>query len=128
VTPSALERALVQAAELFRAGRFFETHEVLEDAWRMLTGERRVFVQGLIQVAAGFHHLARRKPKSAVTLFARGRAKLVAASSDSCGVDAPLLLGDLGAWEAAAAAGRWDDALALQRFVVRLPDGRRFGC
>jgi predicted metal-dependent hydrolase len=125
VTAPALERALVDAASLFGAGRFFEVHEVLEDVWRTLAGDPRSFVQGLIQIAVGFHHLSRGKPKSAATLFARGRAKLATRSSPAYGLDVDALLRDLRPWEAAAAGGQWDDALPLPRFVVRVPVGRK---
>ena len=123
-----LEQALVDAARLFRERRFYEVHEVLEDVWRTLAGERRVLVQGLIQIAVGFHHLSRGKPASAVRLFARGRTKLVAHAAQVSGVDVDALLADLESWEAAAAAGEaWDEGRALPRFVVRLPDGGRVG-
>lgn len=122
-----LERALVEAALLFRAGLFFEVHEVLEEAWRTLVGERRVFVQGLIQVAVGFHHLAHDNPRGAAALFAAGRTKLSAGPSEANGVDVGALLAGLRVWEGAAAAGAWDDAVELPPFVVRLADGRRFG-
>jgi predicted metal-dependent hydrolase len=127
VTPTPLERALVEAARLFRARRFYEVHEVLEDVWRTLAGDRRLFVQGLIQIAVGFHHLHRGKPKSAAALFARGRAKLVAREAADCGVDVAALLADLEPWQAAAAAGdAWDDRRPLPRFALRLSDGGRF--
>jgi len=128
VTAAALDRALVEAARLFRARRFYEVHEVLEDVWRTLTGDRRVFVQGLIQIAAGFHHLARGKPRSAATLFARGRAKLSAHAAETCGLDVTALLTDLRPWEAAAAAGDvWDESRALPRFLVRAAGGGDVG-
>jgi predicted metal-dependent hydrolase len=127
VSATALERALVEAAALFGARRFYEVHEVLEEVWRTLSGNRRVVVQGLIQVAVGFHHLTRGKPKSAAALFARGRAKLEAHRSESHGVDVDALLADLRPWEAAAAAGATCDALALPRFLVRLPASGRVG-
>lgn len=122
-----LERALVQAALLFRAELFFEVHEVLEVVWRTLAGGRRIFVQGLIQVAVGFHHLAHDNPSGAAALFAAGRAKLTAQPSERNDVDVDALLAGLRAWESAAAAGAWDDAAELPAFVVRLSDGRRFG-
>lgn len=122
-----LERALVQAALLFRSGLFFEVHEVLEEVWRTLAGGRRILVQGLIQMAVGFHHLAHDNPHGAATLFAAGRAKLTAQRSEPNGVDVDGLLAGLRAWERAAAAGVWDGAAELPAFVVRLSDGRRFG-
>ncbi len=63
---------------LFDAGRFFDAHEVWEDAWRVATDpDERLFFQGLIQVAAAFHKLlVMQSPPSAVRLAERGLAKL----------------------------------------------------
>ena len=38
--------------EEFRAGRFFEAHEEWDVLWKDSTGDDRVFLQGLIQLAA----------------------------------------------------------------------------
>lgn len=45
--------------ELYRAGEFFECHEVLEELWTPMRGPRRLFLQGLIHFAVAFHHLER---------------------------------------------------------------------
>ncbi len=46
------------AIQLFNEQKFFECHEVLEDLWQPLpAGAEKTFLQGLIQVAVGFHHL-----------------------------------------------------------------------
>ncbi|MFN4073204.1 MAG: DUF309 domain-containing protein [Thermus sp.] len=47
--------ALGEAWHLFQEGRFFEAHEVLEEAWREAQGEKRRFLQGLILLAAALH-------------------------------------------------------------------------
>lgn len=49
------EAALDEAVVLFNAGRYWESHEVLEAAWRSAEGDVRLFLQGLIQAAAAFH-------------------------------------------------------------------------
>jgi len=41
--------------ELFNRGRFFEAHEEWEKLWLHAHGPRRLFLQGLIQIAAGCH-------------------------------------------------------------------------
>src|SRR6266849_1658580 len=43
---------------LFNSGRFFDAHEVLEDAWREAPrqGQLRQNLQGLVQLAVAFHH------------------------------------------------------------------------
>lgn len=75
-----LAGALLRGARLFNAGEFFAAHEAWEDRWREASDptERRL-LQGLVQVAAGFHKLvAQGKPDSAGRLLARGLAKLEA--------------------------------------------------
>jgi hypothetical protein len=45
--------------ELFNRGEFFESHEALVAVWLETSGEDRIFLQGLIQVAVSFYHLRR---------------------------------------------------------------------
>jgi predicted metal-dependent hydrolase len=67
----------------FNGGRFFEAHELWEAVWLDLEGDHRTFVQGLIQIAAGLHHLQRGRSRPAARLIARGVEKL------SRGIPAP---------------------------------------
>ena len=53
-----LAATLEDAAELFDAGLHFEVHEILEPYWAAADGETREALQGLIQAAVGFQHLA----------------------------------------------------------------------
>jgi predicted metal-dependent hydrolase len=52
---AATREALGRGRRLFNAGQFFEAHEVWEEAWLREEGETRQLLQGLIQVAAGYH-------------------------------------------------------------------------
>jgi FMN phosphatase YigB (HAD superfamily) len=45
--------------EEFRRERFFEAHEAWEALWKTSAGRDKVFLQGLIQLAAGLVHLQR---------------------------------------------------------------------
>lgn len=74
-----LESALAQAALCLGAGLYFEAHEILEHVWiHMPPGIRRRCVQGLIQVAVGFHHAERGSLMGAVNQLAKGLQKLEA--------------------------------------------------
>jgi len=53
-----LPTALVSAALLFHAHLYFEVHELLVPYWLRADGSDRAALQGLIQVAVGFAHLA----------------------------------------------------------------------
>ena len=75
---NAVERAIVHAVALWNEGLFFEVHEVLEAVWQRESGDRRQALQGLIQVAVAWHHLAHGNPRGARTLLREGRARLAA--------------------------------------------------
>lgn len=60
----------------FNAAEYFESHEVLEDLWLEDTSSDRLFLQGLIQLAAAIHHLRNRNWTGAGKLLALGTAKL----------------------------------------------------
>jgi hypothetical protein len=72
----AADPRFARGLEEFRAGRFFEAHEEWERLWNDSSGDDRVFVQALIQLAAGCVHLTRGNRAPAGRLFALARAKL----------------------------------------------------
>jgi hypothetical protein len=71
-----LPLALAQSAILFDAGLYFEVHERLEPLWLHASGIEREALQGLIQVAVGFHHLGNGNLAGARALLQDGAAKL----------------------------------------------------
>jgi hypothetical protein len=71
-----LGTALDAAATLFDAGLYYEVHEWLEPYWLRADGVTRVALQGLIQVAVGFEHLASGNVSGARKLLAEGCARL----------------------------------------------------
>ncbi len=60
----------------FNRGDYFQAHELWEDVWDGLEGAERIFVQGLIQIAAGLHHLQQGRRSPAASLLRKGLAKL----------------------------------------------------
>jgi hypothetical protein len=117
---------LDRGIDLFNEEKFFEAHEVWEDAWRIEKGEPAYFLHGLIQVAAGFVKLQRGEPKGAASLLAKGSAKLEPFLPGRYGVDLADLLDSVGRWRQEAsemlASGttRFDPA-ALPRLAPRRP-------
>jgi hypothetical protein len=91
----AVTRAVTHGAALWNERLFFEVHEVLEAVWQRETGDRRQALQGLIQVAVAYHHLAHGNPRGARTLLREGRARLSAAPPGTLPlVDVARLLAD----------------------------------
>jgi hypothetical protein len=72
-----LEVALVAAALLFHAHLYFEVHELLEPYWLRAEGGDREALQGLIQVAVGFQHLANGNVSGARALLHDGCGRIL---------------------------------------------------
>ncbi len=68
--------ALHHAAEQFNSKQFWECHETLEAVWLTAPEPDKTFLQGLIQVAAGCHHVKNKNIKGAQALLKRGLEKL----------------------------------------------------
>ena len=77
-------RLLGDGRAAFDRGDYFAAHELWEEVWREAEGPERRWLQGLIQVAAGLHQLARSRPAPAARLVTRALVKLA---------DAPELVG-----------------------------------
>jgi hypothetical protein len=71
-----LRQVLRAAASLFDAGLYFEVHEVLEPHWVTASGETREALQGLIQIAVAWQHLANTNVAGARSLFVEGSTRL----------------------------------------------------
>jgi predicted metal-dependent hydrolase len=71
-----LGQALQAAGLLFDAGLHFEVHEVLEPHWMSARGEAREVLQGLIQVAVAYQHLANGNHAGARSLLVEGSGRL----------------------------------------------------
>jgi predicted metal-dependent hydrolase len=71
-----LAQALQAAATLFDAGLYFEVHEVLEPHWTEASGPTRQALQGLIQIAVGWQHLANGNLMGARSLLIEGSERL----------------------------------------------------
>jgi hypothetical protein len=116
----AVERALVEAAALWEEGLFFEVHEVLEAVWQREAGDRRQALQGLIQVAVAWHHLAHGNPRGARTLLREGRARLAAAPAGILpSVDTGALLADTALAEATLDSAGEPPALTPPHLILR---------
>jgi predicted metal-dependent hydrolase len=79
--------SLARGVELFNAGRFWEAHEAWEELWLKESGDEKQFLQGLIQLAAAYHHVQRGTFPGAVRLFEAALRRLAPFAPDHDGVD-----------------------------------------
>ncbi len=92
--------------ELFNQGLYYEAHEVWEGLWLELEDEPRLFVQGLIQLAAAYHKATvQMQAGGCVKLHSSALEKLARAPQDFMGIaTGPLLAA---ARRTEAEAKRW---------------------
>jgi len=81
-----------EGVRLFNEEYFFEAHEVLEDVWHLERGEPRLFLQGLIQVCAAYHHFQNGNLVGAMALLDRGAEKMRRYPPQYLGFDARKLI------------------------------------
>lgn len=77
-TPDPEAAILRLAVDQFNRGEYFACHETLERLWLPARPPERGTYQGLIQIAAGLHQLARGNHRGAVALLRRGAGRLQA--------------------------------------------------
>ncbi len=92
--------AFDEGIHLFNTQKFFEAHEALEAVWLKAQGREKIFLHGLIQVAAAFHHHTRQNPAGFRSLLEKGRKKLEKFREAERGIDLAGLLRQLEAWRA----------------------------
>jgi uncharacterized protein len=68
--------SLAQGVALFNSAHFWHAHEAWEQIWLSAEGDVRQYVQGLIQLAAAYHHVQRGTLSGAIRLFDAALAKL----------------------------------------------------
>lgn len=95
---SDFRECLSEGVALFNAGRWYQAHEIWEEAWKQESGARRVLLQGLIQVAAGCLKQAEGRAEGARTLFTRALERLEPLPSPCEGVDVGVLVSQVRQW------------------------------
>ena len=61
----------IEGMRLFNAGKFFEAHEELEEAWKDEKGAVRELYRGILQVAVTYLHITRGNYDGAVKVYER---------------------------------------------------------
>ena len=77
----------IEGIHNFNSRKFWEAHESWETLWLVAESDLEQFLQGLIQVAAAYHHVQRGTYRGAPRLFAAGLWRLDAFPLVHCGLD-----------------------------------------
>src|SRR4029077_3839687 len=76
-----------EGIEHFNARRFWEAHEAWETIWLVAESDVEQFLQGMIQLAAAYHHVKRGTHRGAVRLFEAALRRLSAFTQKWSGSD-----------------------------------------
>ena len=85
-------RHIRKGIELYNSGAFWESHEAWEVVWRRYPDDWRLFLQGLIQMAAGYHQLRRRIFHGTVKHLENARRKIAGFPDGFLGINGAELI------------------------------------
>ena len=103
-----MEAAYKRGLEEIRAGRYFEAHEELEEAWRAARAEERDFFQGLVHVAVAWYQAGRGRPVATRRQLEKAARRLSGFAPAHRGVDVDGLLAQVEVARRRVAAGSLD--------------------
>jgi len=117
-----VNRLLAEGIELFNAGRYWDAHEAWERAWTPdRKGADAGFYKGLIQVAAGCLHYARRNRRGAVNKWRSGAGYLRPYLPRHEGVRLAPLVEAVDGYLAAMEGPGWPDLTMPQIPLLSIP-------
>jgi len=96
---------LAEGLRRYRAGQFFAAHEAWEGVWLECQEPEKMFLQGLIQVTAAFHHLQRNNPRGTALLLQAALGRLERYPTRFGGISVALLCNDIREWLQALETG-----------------------
>jgi predicted metal-dependent hydrolase len=96
---------LAEGLRLYDAGEFFAAHEAWESVWLRAQEPEKMFLQGLIQVTAAFHHLQRNNPQGTTLLLQAALGRLERYPACFGDISVTVLCDDIRAWLRALEAG-----------------------
>jgi predicted metal-dependent hydrolase len=97
--------ALAEGLRLYHGGEFFAAHEAWESVWLESQEPEKMFLQGLIQVTAAFHHLQRNNPRGTALLLQAALGRLERYPARFGGISVALLCNDIREWLQALETG-----------------------
>ena len=100
------EGELGEGLRCYRAREFFAAHEHWEMVWLHSEEPEKTFLQGLIQVAAAFHHLQRGNSRGTRSLLERAQRRLERYPDFFWEIDVSSLCKEIADWLRLLEAGR----------------------
>jgi predicted metal-dependent hydrolase len=112
--------------DAFNSAHFYDAHEHWEEIWLETPNPDKMFLQGLIQVAAAFHHYSRNNLQGTKNLLQAGVSKLDFFPEKHRGLEVEPLRGTVRLWLSALEIGerpRREMIPKIKRHNVESPAG-----
>ncbi len=103
-------RLYQKGLEAFNSSHFYDAHEHWEEVWIETPNPEKMFLQGLIQVAAAFHHHSRANLQGTRNLLFAGLLKLDRFPEDHGGLEIGELRVAVREWLACLDSGEIPDS------------------
>jgi uncharacterized protein len=110
--------ALAEGLRLYQEGEFFAAHEAWESVWLESQEPEKMFLQGLIQVTAAFHHLQRNNPLGTALLLKAALGRLERYPAHFGGISVDVLRDDIREWLLVLDAGARSRQVSSARICV----------
>jgi predicted metal-dependent hydrolase len=94
----AKDRLFQKGLEAFNSAHFYDAHEIWEEIWLETANPEKMFLQGLIQVAAAFHHYCRDNSLGCRNLLQAGLTKLEQFPTQHRGIEIEPLRTSVRVW------------------------------
>jgi len=112
--------ALAEGLRRYHAEEFFAAHEAWESVWLESQEPEKMFLQGLIQVTAAFHHLQRNNPRGTAQLLQAALKRLERYPAHFGGISLSLLCNDIREWLPALETDAAAPRLSFARICIEL--------
>jgi uncharacterized protein len=116
--PDKKDRLFRKGLEAFNSGHFYDAHEHWEEVWLQTPTPDKIFLQGLIQVAAAFHHYSRANHPGCRNLLQAGLLKLEFFPEEHWGLEIEPLRASVRQWLAPLRAGKNPEKIELPRIAL----------
>ncbi|MBZ5662635.1 MAG: DUF309 domain-containing protein [Acidobacteriia bacterium] len=117
--PQTRDRLFQKGLEAFNSGRFYDAHEHWEEVWLETRNPEKMFLQGLIQVAAAFHHYSRANNLGCHNLLHAGLLKLECFPEEHWGLAIEPLRASVRRWLVPLRAGENPVRVRIPRIESR---------
>ena len=125
--PLTKDRLFQKGLDAFNSEHFYDAHEHWEEVWLQTQNPEKMFLQGLIQVAAAFHHYSRANGQGCRNLLQAGLSKLEFFPEKHLGLAIGPLRGSVRQWIVQLEAGENPVQAKIPRIESHGIRGSSFG-